>query len=194
MADFEAAYHITMRNEGGYCNTPGDRGGETWKGIARNFHQPWEGWKLVDTIKAKHPASLNAALGADPQLEVLVLSFYKTDFWDCLSLDKIRCQQLANQLFDISVNMGSATAAKFLQQGVNKYVHTPLLVDGNIGPVTVAAVNGLKDKDIYDEINNLRAARYNAIITANKSQEKFRHSWFSRITPFAEEAANKKMA
>lgn len=194
MANFEAAYRITMKNEGGYCNTHGDSGGETWRGIARNYHTDWDGWHLVDNIKAQHPSSLNVALAANGRLETMVLSFYKKDFWDCLSLDRVNCQQIANQMFDIAVNMGCKPAAAFLQQSINKYTNNSLLVDGHIGPVTIATLNGLKDKDVYDEINTLRAARYNAIIAHNPSQAKFRHSWFSRITPFAESATTGNMA
>ncbi|MBC7912857.1 MAG: hypothetical protein H7Y07_01930, partial [Pyrinomonadaceae bacterium] len=62
MANFDLAYKITMHNEGGYANDPQDNGGETWKGVARNFCPKWAGWVIVDRIKASYPKSLNAAL------------------------------------------------------------------------------------------------------------------------------------
>jgi lysozyme family protein len=53
MAHFKTAYALTMGHEGIYSNNPKDRGGETYKGIARKFHPSWEGWKAIDRMKNK---------------------------------------------------------------------------------------------------------------------------------------------
>ncbi len=37
MANYTEALKITGLNEGGYNNIPGDKGGETYAGIARNY-------------------------------------------------------------------------------------------------------------------------------------------------------------
>lgn len=74
---FKLAYAATMKNEGGYANNPHDRGGETWRGIARNFWGSWPGWKTVDEIKSQKPTSLNLALQKSEALDDLVLKFYK---------------------------------------------------------------------------------------------------------------------
>ncbi|GGH18014.1 glycoside hydrolase family 108 protein [Mucilaginibacter phyllosphaerae] len=188
-AQFEATYAITMKNEGGYANNPNDRGGETWRGIARNFWGSWPGWKIVDQIKQTNPASLNAALAANTQLESLVLVFYKQNFWNPLRLDQIVCAQIANQLFDISVNSGTARGAKMLQQAINQFRgNNPIAVDGQVGPATLAAANSIGHQQLYNQINVLRAAFYNSIIQNNPSQAQFRNSWFSRIKPFVPES------
>ena len=184
MALFNLAYKITMKNEGGYANNPNDRGGETWRGIARNFWSTWSGWKIIDAIKAQHPASLNAALGANTVLETQVLAFYKQNFWDTEALDSIQDQQLANQLFDTAVNMGTGIASKFLQQGINVLNPNSVVVDGKIGVRTIAAANSLSPEKLYDAICTLRKQRYLNIIAANPSQSVFKNSWFSRITPY----------
>ena len=44
MADFKVAFAKTIRFEGGYVNHKADKGGETYKGIARNFWPKWKGW------------------------------------------------------------------------------------------------------------------------------------------------------
>lgn len=121
MAQFNPAFQITMGNEGGYANNPNDRGGETYKGVAKNFWPNWSGWPIVDGIIATKPPSINQALNNNAQLQTLVLSFYKANFWDTESLDNINDQQVANQLFDTAVNMGTGIASKFLQQGVIHY-------------------------------------------------------------------------
>ncbi|MBC8054080.1 MAG: hypothetical protein H7Y13_13525 [Sphingobacteriaceae bacterium] len=180
MADFNQAYLITMQNEGGYANDPQDRGGETWKGIARNFWPQWKGWVIVDTIKATNPPVLNKALAAQTDLNNMVLQFYKSNYWDINKLDQINSQQVANQLFDIAVNMGVGRASKFLQQAISPQI----TVDGVIGPKTVAGANAMEPKQLYDAINVLRTEKYNQIIAANPSQAKFKNSWFSRIKPY----------
>ena len=45
MADFLPAYEAMIRNEGGYVlhDVPGDRGGQTYAGIARNMNLRWPG-------------------------------------------------------------------------------------------------------------------------------------------------------
>lgn len=190
MIDFNQAYRITMNNEGGYADNPLDHGGETWRGIARNFWPHWSGWSIVDSIKAENPASLNAALSENTNLESLVLSFYKTEFWDVISLSALNDQQTANSLFDISVNMGSGTAAKMLQEAINTIPGNAIAVDEKIGPMTIAAANSANPVALYNEINALREQRYDGIIANNPSQAVFKNSWFSRIKPYNQAEAD----
>lgn len=178
MASFKIAHKRTERFEGGYANDPLDSGGQTWRGLARNYNPKWKGWKIVDEILALKPKDKNKALYSHKELNELVDAYYEANYWDCINLDYIASQEVANSLFDISVNMGSGRAAKFLQQSLN------VLVDGKIGPKTIGAANSMDAKVLYDKINALRAEKYNQIIANNPSQEKFRKSWFSRIKPF----------
>lgn len=50
-AVFESAYAPVKQWEGGWCDVPGDSGGETYAGIARNFFPNWRGWPLIDAAK-----------------------------------------------------------------------------------------------------------------------------------------------
>ncbi len=186
MADFHIGHSVTMGNEGGYANNPADRGGETWMGISRNNWRTWQGWAIVDRIKAEKPASLNHALAGDEELNKLVLEFYKNNFWDCLKLDDVECQHVGNNLYDAAVNNGTGAGAKFLQKAVNAFTNDSLKVDGSIGPKTIAAANSLDKKGLYDKINELRRQKYEAIIAKDSSQAQFKHSWFSRIKPYPE--------
>jgi lysozyme family protein len=184
MANFQPAFNITMGNEGGYANNPHDSGGETWRGIARNYWPKWPGWPIVDRVKAANPANFSQALFANSQLNVMVMQFYQQNFWNPVGLPGINCQQTANQLFDIAVNMGTALASKILQQAVNTVAPGTLTVDGLIGPLTVKAANNQPDEALYNAICALRKQHYESIIAANPSQAVFEHSWFSRITPW----------
>lgn len=71
-----------MLYEGIYSNDVRDRGGETWRGIARRMHPKWEGWAVIDEIKTNtNKNNLVKALEADEELDLMVRDFYKLVFW-----------------------------------------------------------------------------------------------------------------
>jgi lysozyme family protein len=184
MAIFIQAFKITMGNEGGYANNPNDHGGETYAGVARNFWPKWSGWPIVDQIVGQRPANLNAQLQGNSNLQAAVESFYQENFWDSVGLSALQSQQLANQLFDTAVNMGTGMAARFLQEAINALKPNTVTVDGQVGPHTIEAANAANVETLYDEVIALRRGRYLAIIQNNPSQAQFERSWFSRLTPF----------
>jgi len=144
MADFSIAYKITMKIEGGYVNDKDDRGGETFKGIARKYHPTWSGWALIDGMKSK-PQFPSCAL-SNPAIQLHVDKFYKSNFWDVNLLDEFTSQSVANEMFDTGVNMGVQTAAKFLQVALNKLnkiggLYPNLVEDGKIGNNTIKSLN-----------------------------------------------------
>ena len=112
MADFNEAWLITGANEGGYAHLVGDRGGETYMGIARNFFPMWKGWAIIDKHKPLH----NNDFIKDDTLHSLVMKFYVDNFWNPIKGDTIGDQDLANQVFDMAVNAGVGTALKLLKE------------------------------------------------------------------------------
>lgn len=112
MANFLIAYKKTGGWEGGWNHVANDRGGETYKGIARKFWPKWGGWKIVDSKKPlKHGAMIK-----DEALEKLVLDFYKKQFWDVVSGDDIEDQNIANTLYDFGVNAGHGRSIQNIQE------------------------------------------------------------------------------
>jgi lysozyme family protein len=178
MANFSISFNLTMGAEGGYANNPNDSGGETYRGVARNYNPNWSGWAIVDSIKATNPPSLNAALGANAQLQSDIQSFYITNYWNANSTGSINDQQIANQVFDTSVNMGTGRGAQFLQQAAG------VTVDRIIGPQTLATVNAADPETLYNAFIALRKQFYLNIIANNPSQAQFKNSWFSRLWPY----------
>ena len=191
MADFKTAYAHVMDIEGGYANDPDDTGGETYKGVSRKNFPRWKGWGIVDLIKRANPAKkgeqLNAPLGANVELQTLVADFYKTEFWDVLKLDYIKSQAIAVELFDTGVNCGTGIAALFLQQAINVtnrngIDYADIKEDAVIGAATANTLNTHpRPGDVLKVLNVLQGARYIDICRANKKQEKFFRSWFSRV-------------
>lgn len=185
MANFNTADQIVRKHEGGYANNPSDRGGETYRGIARKIFPHWKGWATVD--KLRKVAGFPANLDKDAELQSFVHDFYKKEFWDAMSLDFVNDQAIANELYDTGVNMGVGTAANFLQRVLNvsnkkgqEYADMP--VDGKIGPNTVRTLNNHKrPKEVLKALNCLQGAKYIAICEANPSQEIFFVGWMNRV-------------
>lgn len=185
MADFKAAYDKTMKVEGGWADDKDDSGGQTWKGIARNYHPNWAGWAIVDSFKNK--PGFEANLYASQTLQRLVLEFYKKEFWDVMRLDEFHFQSVADEMFDTGVNMNHTIAVEFLQRALNatnrnEKQHPDLIIDGKIGLRTIVALNGRQDPvHILKLLNCQQGVRYMDIARNNPVQEKFMNSWLSRV-------------
>lgn len=178
MADFKQAYAKTALNEGGYANHPNDKGGETYKGIARLFHPNWKGWVLIDSKKgsSEFPKNIN-----DKELEIYVEDFYRLNFWDPLLLDHVTDQSIAEELYDTGVNMGTSRAVKFLQRGYNLLSSTTLEVDGKMGSKTLEAVNSYKyPATLFNLLNILQGYRYVELAEKDPSQEVFMRGWLNK--------------
>ena len=161
MADFLPAYEAMIRNEGGYVlhDVPGDRGGQTYAGIARNMNPRWPGWALIDR-------------GQDVPAQ-LVREFYKINFWDPIQGDRIISQVIAQTIFDFHVNAG-AVARKLAQLVVGA---TP---DGAIGDKTLAALNAYDEDRFVMAYALAKIARYRDIVSRDRSQLKFLLGWINR--------------
>lgn len=185
MAEFKIAYNITREHEGGYSNHSNDTGGETYKGIARNPNPTWQGWAIIYDLRraSGFPANLNSNSG----LQALVHSFYKAEYWDAMNLDMVKNQSIANELFDTGVNMGIGRAGIFLQRVLNvankgQSLYPNLKLDGNIGKVTIGALNSHPDPSvILKGLNALQGAQYITICENNPSQEVFFNGWMKRV-------------
>ena len=177
MTKFEIAFELTNKNEGGYANNHSDHGGETWCGISRNNWPNWEGWFIIDGIKKSNGVGMIDILGKQSTgLQSHVKSFYKKSFWDQNRLDRFQDQQIANTVYDFSVNSGTIKAAKILQECLN------LIQDGIIGKDTLMATNTSNYHLLHTAYNCKRETFYRSI--AKGLQAKFLNSWLSRIKPY----------
>lgn len=189
MPNFEEAYNITMGCEGGYANNPLDNGGETYKGISRKYNSSWEGWAIIDKYKSSPSFPKNAY--ADKNLDAMVKSFYKENYWDANLLNEFKSQIIANEMFDTSVNIGMRTANMLLQKALNSLnkngsIYQDISKDGKIGANTIKALNtciSVNGEDLlYKVLNILQGSHYLDIASNNPTQENFMVSWFNRVT------------
>jgi lysozyme family protein len=165
MSRFDTSFDRMILNEGGYklTNVSNDRGGQTYAGIARNFHPNWAGWRYID---ANDLGNL--------ELSRLVRDFYKSEFWDKISGDGIERQGIAESIFDFAVNAGVATAIKLAQIVVDA------VPDGRIGPVTLAKLNAMDETTFVLKYALAKIARYAEICNKDRTQSKFLLGWINR--------------
>ena len=131
-ADFKISLVKTLRSEGGYVNDTIVRGGETYRGITRQSHPEWKGWKIIDSTvsdlgydstrncdqEIRH--KIDRALAKQKKLQVMIRTLYRTQYWDPLRLDKEPNQKLADRLFDISVKRGVQGAEQMRRRMILK--------------------------------------------------------------------------
>ncbi len=117
---FDQAFDRLLGNEGGYCNSPNDPGGETNWGIS----------------KRSYPCVEIAHLTRDDAKAI-----YLRDFWQRGRMDALP-PALAFQAFDAAVNHGIQTAICLVQRAAG------VTDDGHIGPVTLAALTGKSTTDL----------------------------------------------
>ena len=164
MADFTPAFEKMIHDEGGYQLTdiPGDRGGQTYAGIARNANPNWPGWALVDRQE----------MGG--QLTPMVREFYRTNYWNRIRGDEIADQQIAETIFNFGVNAGVGLAIKLAQVVAGA---TP---DGGIGPKTIELLNRCTAKGFLASYTLAKITRYVEICMRDRSQSKFLLGWTRR--------------
>jgi len=162
MAEFLPAFEQMIRNEGGYTlhQVAGDRGGQTYAGIARKMHPGWAGWAAIDR--------------GDIPPSQLVRDFYLANFWRPILADSLNEQAVARNIFDFAVNAGVPVAVRLAQIVAGA---TP---DGKAGPMTVAALNAMDPALFVANYALAKLARYRDIVTRDRTQQKFLLGWINR--------------
>lgn len=185
MASFKLFEPILLKQEGGYANKIGDRGGETWEGIARNFYPNWSGWSIIDSVKSHLPSNdskgwklFSSYLYTLPSLQILVDIFYKTIFWDKMKGDEINNQSIANFIGDWGVNAGLSVPIKHAQ------IILGLIQDGIMGPNTINSLNTTNGQMFFDSMRKERLNFYTAVVVAHPEDRQFLSDWISRTNSF----------
>jgi lysozyme family protein len=157
MERFESLIRHTLKWEGGYINDPDDRGGETKYGITK---------RQYPNLDIKN-LTVDQAVG-----------IYHKDYWKSY-MDEICSYKVAGRLFDLSVNMGHRRPNKLLQHAVNR-LGGRLVVDGDIGPKSIAAINACNEDELYKQFYYLAKRRYEKIAKIGNNH-KFLRGWMNRL-------------
>lgn len=161
---FKSVILHTLKWEGGYVNDPDDAGGETKYGIT----------------KRRYPHIDIRNLTKDQ-----AVTLYHSDYWKSYN-DSIDSYKVAAKLFDLSVNMGHKYPNKMLQRAVNK-LGGNLVVDGAIGPKSIAAINNCDGDELYNAFVEMAKGRYERLARKGNNK-KFLKGWLNRLfDPITEE-------
>lgn len=187
MNSFKVAFDKLIKYEGGYVNDPDDKGGETYKGIARNSHPDWEGWDIIDAFKS-HTDFPNLPDNASLTLDSYVKSFYKEKFWDIFYCDQLP-DSIAEEIFEVAVNTGISRATKIIQSTCNllnrnQLYYSDIVVDGKYGKITASTFKNCIDKNgedlVYNVMNILQGSFYIDLMQKKSVYEKY-IGWFKRV-------------
>ena len=162
--------------EGGYVNHPADRGGPTRWGITEAVARR-QGY--MDDMR-QLPQSDAAAI-------------YSRLYWIAPAFDKIAevAPDLAAELFDTGINMGTGTAIGFLQRALNALNrnardYADVNVDRCIGPATLAALHAFFRRRgpngqavLLKAVEALQGAHYVRLAETRPSQEAFLYGWLA---------------
>jgi lysozyme family protein len=166
--NWEEAFAHVLKYEGGYVNHPSDPGGMTNLGVTKRVWEEWTG----------KPATEADMRSLTPEM---VGPLYKKRYWDVVRGDDLP-SGVDFCVFDCAVNAGPGRASKFLQQAVG------VLADGQIGPMTIAAVTAKPADEVIQAFCDLREAHFKSLSTFAT----FGKGWMNRLSSV--EAASSSMA
>lgn len=144
--------------EGGYSNSPKDRGGPTFRGTTL--------------------AELSAYLGHEATIDELksmtdlrIAAIYRGHFWKTINGDNLPAG-VDLICFDGAVNCGPGHAAGWLQEALG------VSADGVIGPATLRALADEKDdRALIDRIAEIRLRYYKSL----SDFANWGHGWSNRL-------------
>lgn len=194
MATFETAYKKYVQPwEGGYANNPADKGGETYAGIARNYHPTWSGWAYIDEKKKTGTIKNNQKF---PAIQDKVDKFYLLAFWEPNKLGEINNQAVAEITLDWLVNSGSnAVRTKGgntfgIDEILNRDFGFNLPMDSKLDQASINAINKVDSVRLYNAIKKERINFYNELVKNDPTQAVFKKGWMNRINSFPDIAVS----
>lgn len=175
MADFTTALARALKWEGGYQRSKEDKGNYNSKkqlvgtnhGIAAFVYETWIG-RPPTTKDMREMPMTNAA------------QIYKGLFWTRIRGDEIANQFVADIFFDGHVNHGTQ-GIRLMQRVLG------VVVDGIVGPKTLAAINARDPQTLYAQYRQVRRDFYHSIVARNPTQKVFLTGWLRRIDSFEDQ-------
>lgn len=146
---FKDAFKIILKYEGGHVNDPNDPGGETKFGISKKAYPNCDIANLTEERAAK---------------------IYWMDYWDKMNCDKLS-PTIRLLVFDCAVNQGVVKATKLMQ------LVAGVIDDGILGPVTMRAMEDVRDSDFINDYSKLRHHHYSSL----KTWEHYGKGWSRRL-------------
>lgn len=166
-AQFLASFAFTVGQEGGYTNNPADAG--DWTGGACGVGQC-------------NGTNFGISAASYPNLDIEALTIdqaqliYSQSYWAPIQGDKLPLK-LAMVGFDGAVNSGVGQSVQWLQTACNTVAGSTLSIDGDLGPLTLAALLAQNPQPIAQEALVQRLM----FLTSLQSWPNFGLGWGRRV-------------
>lgn len=170
---FKKCIKVILENEGGYVWDKDDDGGETYRGVARDFHPDWAGWQIIDDYKEEVEIHWNEIIN-NSNLNNMVIEFYYEKFYEPLHIEGINDENIVLELFDFGVNAGLRRSIKKAQ---SLFMENP---DGVIGPISTKRINEYPG-DFLQDFKKVRIEYYKERVRKNPRKAKFLKNWVKRV-------------
>lgn len=182
-ARFEPAYRIVQKHEGGYANVTHDRGGETYRGIARRIWPHWPGWSRVDALKRRmRQEPPNNHYWDDATLDQQVKDFYRQR-WEDSRAGELLNQSVANVYYDFRILAGTS-GIRLFKRTLRTLGYT-LDDRAAADSVMVAAANRANPQRLINHFVQARIGYHESDIARNPRQSKFMNNWKKRALQFS---------
>ena len=166
ISNWDNAFKLMLKSEGGYVNNPADPGGMTNLGVTKTT---WENWVGRESDEAE-------MRGLTPEK---VEPLYKKKYWDAVRGDELPAG-LDYLMFDFAVNAGAGRAIKTLQTAIGV---TP---DGGFGPMTMAAVQAVDPVELIERFSQAKEDFYRSLTTFST----FGKGWLNRVADVKQKATS----
>ncbi len=174
--DIDTLIDDVIGREGGYADHPADRGGATR-------------WGVTQAVARSH--GYDGDMRAFPRDAAVAI--YRRLYWLQPGYDRVaeRSATIAAELYDTGVNMGPATATALLQRALNALNrgasdYADIALDGQIGPRTLAALDGFLarrgaggERVLLKAIEALQGERYIHLAERRPANEAFVYGWLA---------------
>lgn len=106
------------------------------------------------------------------------IKIYRERFWR-KAFDALLSQDVATKVFDTSVNMGHPQAGRIFQRAIVA-CGGKCVIDGAVGPATVAAANKIPSKELLAAMRAGQARFYTGLVQRKPTLGKFLRGWLRR--------------
>jgi lysozyme family protein len=163
-------------NEGGYVNHPDDPGGATKYGVTEAVARKAD-YRGDMRDFPKH-CSAEAPVCAD---SIYIRQYFEgPGIMPLVSIEPA----VADELVNTAANMGAPRPSRWFQQSLNE-MGVPVIVDGKIGPASIAAYRVLQQTDgkvaacvqMLDKLDARQRAEYDRLVRVNPRLRKFYRGW-----------------
>ena len=154
--NFRDCLELVLKHEGGYVDHPKDPGGRTNLGVTQRVWEEWIG----------HPATEKDMRELTP---AIVAPMYEMRYWRTSYCEKLP-RGLDLLVFSMAVNAGAGRSVKLLQDAIG------VVMDGVIGPITMARINEANVETLIDKFSEIRTDYYKGL----KLFPVFGRGWLAR--------------